>query len=451
MFSDFKALKRLLKPSEIRNIYHFKGIKSFTIDSRQIRKSQGFIAIKGSHFDGHDFINQAVAKGAGFIVAEKYMPLAKKIPFFLVDDSYQTLASICSYIRKKKNPKVLAITGSIGKTTTKEIIAYLLKTKYKVLKNKKTENNILGVAKTILKLRDEEVLILELGTNNKGEIESLARIARPDLGIVTFIKPVHLEGLGSIRGVLKEKLSLFSSNPKMKAILNYNDKNLAKTKIPNKIYWFGQSENGSLFLRAKKTKTNSTYLIDGKYELNLELEKKNFLSNFLAALAAAKFFNISLCSLIKRANSFNDFPKGRMEVIKRRGIFVINDAYNSNPYSCIQSLKHIKEYPFKKIVVLGDMLELGKKSAYYHESLAGELIKNKIDYCLTLGSQTVFLNRKLSKLGYKNAKHFTSLESIAKFINDKFKAKPELKKSYLLFLKGSRNIGLEKILKFIKA
>ena len=220
LISDFKILERIVKPSNIYNIYHFRPLTGVSIDSRSIKRGEIFIAIKGKHHDGHKFIKKAIDKGAALVIAQQYLPINSKVPFFVVEDTYEAIKAIATYIRKIKKPFVYAITGSIGKTTTKEMLNFLLADNFTVLKNEKTENNILGVAKTIFSLKDEKILILELGTNAKGEIESLAKMCTPDVGIITFIKPVHLEGLGSLSDVRDEKLSLLGVNSKMKVILN---------------------------------------------------------------------------------------------------------------------------------------------------------------------------------------------------------------------------------------
>ena len=155
MINDFLTLKKLLKPDKIYNLYFFKPVKGFSLDTRTLKKEQAYIALKGEHKDGHDYIAEAVRKGASLIIAQKYIAVPHKVPFFIVGDSYLALAKCARYVRKYKNPFVYAITGSVGKTTTKEMLAFCLRDKFKVLKNNKTENNILGVAKTIFALNDE--------------------------------------------------------------------------------------------------------------------------------------------------------------------------------------------------------------------------------------------------------------------------------------------------------
>ncbi len=454
IISDFKILERLLKPSQIYNLYHFKSVKGFSLDSRSIAGGEGFVAVRGKYHDGHAFIKKAIAKGASFIVAEEYIPVKPKIPFFVVDDTYQALRSIAVYIRKKKKPFVYAITGSLGKTTTKEMLGFLLSPYFKVLTNKGTENNLLGVVKTIFSLRDEEIMILELGTNMKGEIESLAGIALPDVGVITFIKPVHLEGLGSLKGVFSEKISLLNVNPKMKVILNRDDPYLAgvkMNKISNRVYWFGKKRDNHLFGRPSKgISRSSTFLIQDKYELTLPRYCEGFITNVLAALLAARIAGIPLKALVERMNHFQNFLPLRMQIDKIKGFSILNDAYNANPYSFQAAFENLKKCSLKKVAVIGDMLELGKRNRYYHELLAGQILNCEFSYCLTLGKHTLYLNKKLRGLGYKKAFHFMSQEAIAQFINKRIGVSPQNKKRYLIFLKGSRKMETEKIIKYLR-
>jgi len=459
IISDFKVLEKILKPEKIYNLYHFKPLRGFSLDSRSIAGDEAFVAIKGKHHDGHSFIKRAVAKGAGLIVAEKYIAVKPKVPFFVVEDSYQALKSIATYVRRKKKPFVFGITGSLGKTTTKEMLSFLISPHFKVLKNKGTENNLLGVAKTCFSLRDEETMILELGTSMKGEIESLAEIANPDVGIITFVKPAHLEGLGSLREVFDEKVSLFKANPKMKAILNRDDPYLSKICRPNRIYWFGRrshplgdkEKNNHLFARLTgRCRGNSTFLIQDKYELSLPSYCERFISNALAAMLGAKILGLPLKELVERIRDFKIFLPLRMQTEKHKGFSILNDAYNASPHSLQTAFKSLKECPEKKIAVIGDMLELGRKSRYYHELLAGQIRRSKFDYCLTLGEHTQYLMRKLKGLGYKKAFHFPSHKAIGQFINKRIGRSLRSKKRYLIFLKGSRKMELEKVIKYLR-
>ncbi len=451
MFRDFKILKRIIRPVKIYNLYHFKPLSGFSIDSRSIKKGEGFIAIKGKYHDGHGFIKQAVAKGAAFVVGEKYQRVSPRVPFFVVESSEEALEKLAAYIRKKKKPFVYGITGSVGKTTVKEILSFLLEPAFGVLKNKGTENNFLGVAKTLLRLRDEKVVILELGTNRQGEIARLARISVPDAGIITAIRPVHLEGLQDLNGVFKEKTALFEVNPGMQAVLNRNDPYLIRLKPRRRICWFGSRKGSDFTFRLKRRQAGkSFFLLQNQYDFGLPYYQEDFIVNFAAGICAARLLKLPLEKLIARARKFKSFSPLRREWREIKGFSVLNDAYNANPYALKQALKSLKSCPLKKIAVIGDMLELGRKGPDYHAALATAVIRNNFAYCITLGRLTPYLRERLKKLGYKKSFHFTSHRAAAGFINKVTGLTKESKKRYLIFLKGSRNMELEKVLTHLK-
>ncbi len=451
IISDFKILERILKPNKIHNLYYFKPVRGFSLDSRSLAKGEAFVATKGRRHDGHSFIKEAISKGASFIVAEKYIPVKPKVPFFIVNDTRTALKLLIAYICKKENPFIYCVTGSLGKTTTKEMLSFLLSPYFKVLKNKGTENNLLGVAKTCFSFQDQEIMILELGSNMPGEIESLAKLVVPDVGIITSIKPVHLKGLGSIKGVFEEKTSLFKANPKMLAILNRDDPYLAKLKHTNKIYWFGKGGSNYLFARRlKPSGKDVNFLIQNKYKLTIPSYCQGFITNILAAISAAMIKGIALEELVNKISQWENFLPLRMQMLQCKGFSVLNDAYNANPYSFQAAFANLKRYPLKKIAVVGDMLELGKRSRYYHQLLAGQIIRAGFKYCLTLGEDTVYLNKKLRDSGYRGAFHFSSHKAIAQFINKRIGLSLQAKKRYLIFLKGSRKMELEKVTKYLR-
>ncbi|MFH1318056.1 MAG: Mur ligase family protein [Candidatus Omnitrophota bacterium] len=378
------------------------------------------------------------------MLLQKSWWLNLKFLFFVVDDSLHALGEVVRYIRKKRNPYVYGITGSVGKTTTKEMLSFLLSGRYRVLKSRDTENNFLGVSKTFLSLTNENVAVLELGTNSPGEIESLSRLCVPDIGIITFIKPVHLEGLGSLSGVFKEKTALLRLNPKIKAVLNADDPYLKKVNFKGKIYWFGQSRRNDLYFRLhKQDSKNSVFLVQNKFELVLPTQFCGFIANAMAALAGSHILRGELKDDVNKLNEFKGFAPLRMQAQDIGRFFVINDSYNANPYSFEGALKVIEKYSLPKIAVVGDMLELGKRSVYYHQNLALMIIKAKFDCCLAVGSFSRSLVQRLRQLGYKGAYHFSSHKDVAQFI------KKRTKKRYLIFIKGSRKMELEKVLNYL--
>lgn len=442
LINDFKILEKIVSPRKMSNLYHFGGVSGFSIDSRTIKKGQAFIALRGKCCDGHDFIEQAASRGACAIISQKDLSLKRRVPFFLAEDTMSCLSRVIIYLRERSKAFIYAVTGSVGKTTTKEMLSWLLSQQEPVLKNEKTENNLLGLAKTIFRLGKEKTAVLELGTSAKGEIRNLSTLCKPDVGIITFIKPVHLDGLDDLRGVYQEKISLIESNPRMKLILNCDDPYLCGFNKRRQIFWFGKAKDNDLYYSLKERKNNqSLFLIQDKYEFILATHQEAFISNVMAALLAARLKGSSYEELISRMRGFKDFPNMRMQMRKTGNFFILNDSYNANPYSFSRALDVLANYSLSKIAVIGDMLELGKKSRYYHELLAGQVVKTGLKYCLTFGEDSLYLHEKLLSCGYKGAYHFSSHQDIADFITGKAKGKKE----YLIFLKGSRALGLEKV------
>ena len=441
--TDSKEIKQLLKPLKASNLCNFKSIKGFSIDSRTIKEGETYIALKGQHHDGHKFIGSAIKKGASCIISERRVKNVN-IPVFLVKDSFKALEKIVQFVRREKNPFVYAITGSVGKTITKEMLYYLLKKDFKVKCNEKTENNILGVAKTILSLKNEEVLVLELGTNAPGEIKTLGQMSLPDVSIITFIKPVHLEGLKSIKGVAKEKTSLLKTNKKMKAVINGDDPYLRQVKKSKRVFRFGRDKKNDLYAQVTAWGSKKTiFKVQNKFSLIINSPFEGFIYNALAAISAALVLKIPLSKTIQRLNSFKDFPVSRMSIKTYGKYTVLNDAYNANPYSMEQALKLASRYKMSKIAVVGDMLELGKKTVFYHKQLAYLVKAAGFDYVFTLGRYSRHTSLRLKQIGFNNVKHYPGNHgNIVKSIK-KISAKSS--KRWLIFLKGSRKMELETI------
>ncbi len=443
--ASFKAIEKAIKPDKVYNSGYFRPVKGFSLDSRSIKKQEAFVALRGKHKDGHDFVKQAVSKGASLVVAAKYIKTNPTVTQFIAQDTYDSLRKIILFLRQRhKKATVLAVTGSLGKTATKEMLNFMLAPYKKTLKSKGTENNILGVAKTLFSYNNHDLMIFELGTNKKGELAELADLVKPDIGIITCIKAAHLEGLESVEQISKEKLSILKNQAKTTAVLNNNDPYLSKGKIKNKTYWFGKDKKNDLYYHFEKRKDNKVYFkILGKYDLILPLHWEYFIDNCLAALLGAHLLGLPYKDLVARLNSFKSFPSMRMEKTKINNYFIINDAYNASPDSFKKAILTLKHFRLPKVIVAADMLELGSKSAYYHRRLAFQILKSGCQYCLTLGDYTKITNRQLKILNYKNAFHFSSHEDIANFF------KKRLNKKYLILLKGSRKMELEKIFKFL--
>ncbi|MCX5834153.1 MAG: UDP-N-acetylmuramoyl-tripeptide--D-alanyl-D-alanine ligase [Deltaproteobacteria bacterium] len=360
----------------------FLGVST---DSRHITKGNLFVALVGERFDGHDFLKTAVAAGASGVVIqrdrkEKVNSLPADVTVLRVEDTLKALGDIARYWRMKFKVPVVAITGSSGKTTTKEMVATVLGQTKTVLKNEGNLNNLIGLPLTLFKLHDRhEAVVLEMGTNRRGEIRRLTEIAEPDIGIITNVGTAHLEGLKSLEMIREEKGDLFNTMAgRGVAIINSDDPNLS----PWEERWSGQKITFGIRRAADVYAEHITHegekgtiftLWTGKAsrEITVATIGNHNVYNALAAAAAARACHIPFDKICRGLMSFRPVS-GRMEVHRlKNGAFLINDAYNANPASVGEALKTLRELKgeSRSVVVLGDMLELGDQSEKLHEDI----------------------------------------------------------------------------------
>ncbi len=441
----------------IYNPDKFKSIYQVSINSRNIKKNSLFIAIKGERFDGHDFINEVVKRGAAAIVIneKKFKKINDlEIPVITVKDTTLALGEIAKLWRAKLKTKIIGITGSAGKTTTKEILAALLSEKFKVNKTVANNNNHIGVPLTILSTNEKhQVLVAELGTNHFGEIPYTAAIASPDLALITNIGDSHLEYLKNRNGVFKEKSALFNETIKRtgKVFINNDDKILKK---------FGRNVKGKVTF-ALKEKADYKTIIKGydkfaKPQIEIRTKKKSFTAtlplsgeknvlNFTAAYAIASELGLSNSQIQKAVTKIKSYNK-RLEVKNYKTFTLIDDTYNANPDSMKSSLEILDkiESRRKKIVVLGDMFELGSESKLKHIQLASRINKINIDEVYSIGKMMKLMNQKLNEK-IKVQKHFTDREMLIKFLKSL-----DINNSAIL-IKGSRGMKMEEFVSVIES
>ncbi len=446
-----------LKDAVLYNAEKIKPVSKITIDSRNVPAGSLFIAIKGEKFDGHAFLQEAVKKGASIVLVNgDKLNLCDKInvPIISVKDTTLALGELAAMWGKKLKTKIIGITGSAGKTTTKEIIFTLLSGKYKVNKTLGNNNNHIGVPLTLFNTSNKhEYLVLELGTNHFGEIKYTAEIANPNYAMITNIGSSHLEFLKDRKGVFKEKVALFERTALNNGMLFINNDDLLLANA-NKNYerkvTFGLKEksdvkgeiidytnDGKPFLKTIYKRKSSTFEIPLYGEQNAQ--------NFLAALAIA--FRIGLRSeeIKKRLRKIHAVDK-RLNVQKMKNFILINDTYNANPDSMkmsLQLLAKVNKYK-NRVAILGDMFELGKDSKIMHEELSSVIIKNKINSVYTIGKFTKYLNQKLKSKSVE-VHHFSYRESLKDFLR---------KKSFsnsIVLVKGSRGMKMEEFVETIKS
>jgi UDP-N-acetylmuramoyl-tripeptide--D-alanyl-D-alanine ligase len=445
-----------LPGSEIVNPDSYKGVNKVSIDSRQIEKGSLFIAIKGEKFDGHEFIRDVIKKGASAVVIErkKYPEFDDvEVPIVIVNDTTIALGWLAKAWRSKLKAKVISLTGSAGKTTTKDMLAALLSEKFKVSKTLANNNNHIGVPLTIFNTaKSHQVLVLEHGTNHFNEIAYTADIAQPDYALITNIGNSHLEFLKDRKGVLKEKISLFEITAKRKGTLFINKEDeLLKDLYKNykRKVTFGTSKKAGVKGKILNYTDDGKPIVELKYkrkkiktELNLYGEQ-NF-NNLLAASSVAFKTGLSKKEILKGIKKLSP-PDKRLNVIKFSDFILIDDTYNANPESMkssIELLSRIKIFK-KKIAVLGDMFELGNTAVKHHKNLFPVIKKNKITEVYTIGNLVKNLNKELQKSGILN-KHFPERESLTGFISGYDFA------GSVILVKGSRGMKMEEFVRIIK-
>ena len=428
-------------------------VKSVSIDSRTVKKGQFYFALVGKNYDGHDFIKDTIEREAGGIIYSKNnIDLAKPFPHFpsiiKVDDTLLALGSLAQAYRKRcEKTKVIGITGSNGKTTTKEILSSILDKKAKTVWNKGNFNNRIGLPLSVLNLQlDTEYAVFEMGTSLHGEIKALSEIIMPDVGVITNIGKSHLETFGSTAGVFKEKRTLLENvSSDGFIVLNSDDEILRgiSSKTYSKVITFALYGGADVYARniilwAEKPKFELH--INGSFtEVSMPVGGKFNIMNALAAAATASGLGFTLEEIKEGIESFTP-PSMRMETLKiHSGAILINDAYNANPSSVKESIQGVLEsYPDRDVVlVLGDMLELGEKEADYHSELGKYINEQQL--------KTVYFFGELSKNTIRNVDKKPAYHcKDRKELLERLKKADITAKTVFLF-KGSRGMKLEEV------
>jgi len=450
------TLTELLKASAGRLISGSQeaGLSGISIDSRTIKKGEVFIAIKGNNFDGHNFIAAALQKGAGAVIVQYpscVMRRPRGISFISVKDTIKALGDIAGSRRRKFDIPLIAVTGSNGKTTTKEMVAKVLAKKYKVLKNIGTQNNHIGLPLALAELDNSfDIAVVEIGTNHFGEVKYLSAIASPNIGIITNIAPSHLEYLRNLRGVFAEKYSLIKNlqSPYI-ALLNADDPFLKREAA-------GKRKRPLIFTYAVKNKSDfraENIARDGarvsftaaKYKFTLASAGYYNIYNALSAIAIGRLFGIEYAD-IKRALDLFDFPQGRLRLIELNKIKFIDDTYNANPLSLQQALEALKGFKVagRKILVMADMLELGKKEEELHLR-AGREVAKVCDLFISVGRLARLTAEAARRAGLPAKNIFRC--SLAGEARDILLQKIAVNPADIVLVKGSRAMKMEEIFK----
>lgn len=427
-----------------------KIIKRISLDSRDIDGNTLFFAIKGERFDAHDFAQQVSESGAAALVCHKKVDVS--CPVIYVDDTKTALLKLSSYYRNKFGDLILiGLTGSVGKTTTKEMTACVMEQKYKTLKTEGNFNNEIGMPKTLFRLEeDTECAVIEMGMSEFGEISALSNTAKPNCAIISNIGVSHIENLGSRDGIFKAKLEMLEGLRKgSPLILNGDDDKLSTVKNDDFNVLFFGIENENCDVRATDIKegdlhTDFTVVCkDGKQNITLPTVGIHNVYNALAAITVGLCFGVTL---EQAANGLKDYvPSGMRQRIKKLGnITFIEDCYNASPDSQKAALNSLCTVANgRRIAVVGDMLELGSYSETAHRQVGEYAAEKKIDMLYTLGENSKYTADSARLGGLKNVFEFTDKQDLADALIQ------ELKDGDTVMFKASRGMRLEEVFTFI--
>jgi len=427
----------------------------FSKDTRLVKENDVYVGLKGESFDGNKLYEQALEKGAKVCILQdveisediksKYFDRA----IIIVEDTIKALQQLAAYKRSLYNIPVVGITGSVGKTSARDMIASIVATKYKVWKTQGNYNNHLGLPLTILGLKDHKALVVEMGMNHSGEISLLSKIAKPDIAVITNVGTAHIGNLGSREGILKAKLEILDGLKKDGVlIINKDDDMLSswydKQENKDNILTFGIDSDGDIKATDIEIgERGSSFKINDK-KFEVPVAGGHYIYHALLGILVGRELNISDEKIAEGIKSI-ELTKGRMEMIKcSDDIIVINDCYNAN----FDSMKAAVDYLGKvenrrKIAVLGDMLELGEFSEALHKKIGEEVSKNNIDILITVGELGKLINDTADNSSLKKY-HFDSNEEAIK------KIKSIMENKDIVLVKASNAMKFIEIVEAIK-
>lgn len=421
----------------------------FTQDTRNIEKGNMYIPLVGENSDGHDYIEQAFQLGASSIITAKEVHYEDK-NVILVEDTLKAMSDMAAYLRTHRNVKVIGITGSVGKTSTKDMIYSVVSTKYKTLKTLGNYNNHIGLPLTILRHTDEEVMILEMGMNHLGEIHHLTKIARPDVAAITNVGTAHIGELGSRENILKAKMEVTDGLKENGTLVINNDNDMLATVKEDGYHLMKVGIYNSCHLQAINVRLEleeSFFDIDylGQiYYVHVPVSGEHFVYNALIAIAIGLSIDISIQQCIEGIEHF-ELTKKRMDIIEiKGGIKVIDGTYNANLDSMKSSLDVLSQYKNRKIAVLADMLELGTYEQELHEEVGKYVVEKDIDELLCVGQASSYIIDKAQELGLSNAYHFIDNNSLCDYLNEL------LEKDDVVLIKGSNGMHLKDVVEYLK-
>lgn len=420
---------------------NLNGARGISIDSRTIEQGELFIALKGTRFDGHDFLREALKKGSGAIVSIPPAELAKGKAIIHVKNTLRALQRIAHYLRTRRDVTVVGITGTNGKTTTKEMAASVLGTRYSVLKNTGNLNNQIGLPLSLLSLSDEhQVAVLEMGASAPGDIRELCEVASPDYGVITNIGHAHLEGFKALEAVRQTKLEILESVKA--AIVNGDDAFLLEGMqgFGGRVIRFGF--DSALDVRAEDVELRDrdscfTLHMDGQSSpVRLKVTGRFNIYNALAAASVGMLFEMGIESVKEGLEVFEGIPM-RLEIRELGGATVISDAYNANPASMEEALMELVRLRRERAVaVLGDMLELGSYAEDAHRKLGAWMSDFPVDLFIAVGP---LMGMAAEEFSGRSIKAGDAKEARRILLG-------EYRKGDAILIKGSRSMQMERVI-----
>lgn len=422
--------------TELETIYQlFKKSTGVCTDTRKLKQGELFFALSGDHFNGNQFAENAIKKGALAAIIDD--PNFEAVPeTYRVQNCLNTLQNLATHHRQQSKAKVLSLTGSNGKTTTKELIYAVLQKKYKTIATQGNLNNHIGVPLTLLQIKsDTEIAVVEMGANHQKEIEFLCQIAQPDYGYITNFGKAHLEGFGGIEGVIKGKSELYDYLIAKNGKIFFNaDDAIQLEKLTHHVQKYGFSKTNPQYFQIQDVTTHTQVQLsfEGHPIITQITGQYNF-PNCAAAVIIGKYFNIPPYDIVDALASYVP-ENNRSQIIKRENFTIIMDAYNANPSSMMAALESfVRMEGSSKTVFLGDMFELGPTAMDEHKAIAQWVINHP-------EIENVFLVGENFAAAYQGPEVFKSWEAFEK----KF-SKSQLK-TPLVLIKGSRGMRMERVL-----
>ncbi|MGW7977345.1 UDP-N-acetylmuramoyl-tripeptide--D-alanyl-D-alanine ligase [Staphylococcus xylosus] len=433
-------------PCEIDNEYMDQGIQGVSIDSRDIKSQNLFIPFKGEHVDGHQYAAQALRDGAGASFYQKDTLLDENVegPIIWVEDTLTALQQLAKAYLEFVNPQVIAVTGSNGKTTTKDMIESVLKPQFKVKKTQGNYNNEIGMPLTILELDiDTEISILEMGMSGFHEIEFLSNLAEPDIAVITNIGESHMQDLGSREGIAKAKSEITLGLKPGGLFIYDGDEPLLKPYINQlsniDLISIGKHSTNSLVSQIESINNDGiSFTINEEERFELPILGEHNMKNATIAIAVGKRMNLSYDTIFNNLREVQLTGMRMQQYHTSDNSLVINDAYNASPTSMKAAIDTLAVMNGRKILVLGDVLELGPNSRIMHEQVGEYLNGKDIDTLFTFGEESQYI----SNVGNQYVNHMEHFENKQKLIET---IKTYVQSEDKVLVKGSRGMKLEEV------